>query len=308
MSTDRPSPPTLPPTPPVTEAELHAFVDGRLPAEREAEIAAYLSARPDDAQRVEAYRAQKRELHALFDPVLDEQPPQRLLKSARPRAVSPTPWYLQRLAAGLAIAVISGATGWGLRGVGPGTAGDDAARMAAVQPAPGGLTLVSAGGFAQRAAVAHAVYSPDVRRPVEVDAAHEDQLVAWLSKRMGAPMKPPHLQAQGYTLEGGRLLPGGQGPVAQFMYRNQQGSKLTLYVSNDVADVGSAAGSGGAAKPDAKPGAKNADTAFRFAQEGAVNVFYWVDGPFGYALSSDADRSVLARVSAEVYQQLGAPR
>jgi anti-sigma factor RsiW len=166
------------------------------------------------------------------------------------------------------------------------------------------LTLVSASGFAQRAAVAHAVYSPDVRRPVEVDAAHEDQLVAWLSKRMGAPMKPPHLQSQGYTLEGGRLLPGGQGPVAQFMYRNELGSKLTLYVSNDVADLGSAAGPGGAAKP----GAKNADTAFRFAQEGAVNVFYWVDGPFGYALSSDVDRSVLARVSTEVYQQLGTPR
>ena len=300
MNTDRPPPPT----PPVTEADLHAFVDGHLPAERQAEIAAFLAARPDDAQRVEAYRAQKRELHALFDPVLDEQPPQRLLKSARPRTVSPTPWYLQRLAAGLAIAVISGATGWGLRGVGPGTGGDDAARMAAVQPAPGGLTLVSAGGFAQRAAVAHAVYSPDVRRPVEVDAAHEDQLVAWLSKRMGAPMKPPHLQAQGYTLEGGRLLPGGQGPVAQFMYRDEQGSKLTLYVSNDVADVGSAAGPGAASKT----GAKNADTTFRFAKEGAVNVFYWVDGPFGYALSSDADRSVLAQVSAAVYQQLGSRR
>ncbi len=300
MNTDRPPPPT----PPVTEADLHAFVDGHLPAERETEIAAYLAARPDDAQRVEAYRTQKRELHALFDPVLDEQPPQRLMKSARRLAVSPTPWYLQRLAAGLAIALISGATGWGLRGVGPGFGGDETARMAAAPPAPGGLTLVSATGFAQRAAIAHAVYSPDVRRPVEVDAAHEDQLVAWLSKRMGAPMKPPHLQTQGYTLEGGRLLPGGQGPVAQFMYRNELGSKLTLYVSNDVADVGSAAGPGWAAKP----GAKNTDTAFRFAQEGAVNVFYWVDGPFGYALSSDADRSVLARVSAEVYQQLGAPR
>ena len=102
----------------------------------------------------------------------------------------------------------------------------------------------------------------DARRPVEVDAAHEDQLVAWLSKRMGAPMKPPHLQAQGYTLEGGRLLPGGQGPVAQFMYRNELGSKLTLYVSNDVADVGSAAG------PDKalQAGVKNTDTAFRFAR------------------------------------------
>ena len=83
MNTDRP-PPSIPP---VTEADLHAFVDGRLPAERQVEIAAYLAARPEDAQRLEAYRAQKRKLHALFDPVLDEQPPQRLLKSARPRAV-----------------------------------------------------------------------------------------------------------------------------------------------------------------------------------------------------------------------------
>ena len=75
-------------------------------------------------------------------------------------------------------------------------------------------------------------------------------------------------------------------------------------MSNDVADLGSAAG------PDKAPlaEAKNTDTAFRFAREGAVNVFYWIDGTFGYALSSDADRSVLAQVSAEVYRQLGAPR
>ena len=300
MNTDRPPPPI----PPVTEAELHAFVDGHLPAERKGEIEAYLAARLQEAQRVEAYRAQKRELHALFDPVLDERPPQRLLAAARPRTAAPTPWYLQRLAAGLAIALVSGATGWGLRGGLPATGGDDAGRMAAMAPADRGATLVAAGGFPQRAAVAHAVYSPDARRPVEVDAAHEDQLVAWLSKRMGAPMKPPHLQALGYTLEGGRLLPGGQGPVAQFMYRNGLGSKLTLYVSNDVADLGSAAGPGGVSRP----GAKNADTAFRFAQQGAVNVFYWVDGPFGYALSSDADRGVLAQVSAEVYRQLGSRR
>ena len=291
----------------VTEAELHALVDGHLPAERQAEIEAYLAARPEEAQRVEAYRAQKRGLHALFDSVLDEQPPQRLLQAARPKPLTPslrTPWYLQRLAAGLAIAVISGATGYGLRGAVPASGGGDAGRMAAAVPAQDSISLVSAGGFAQRAAVAHAVYSPDARRPVEVDAAHEDQLVAWLSKRMGAPMKPPHLQAQGYTLEGGRLLPGGRGPVAQFMYRNERGAKLTLYVSNDVADLGSAAGP--AAEKAA--GSKTRDTAFRFAQEGAVNVFFWVDGGFGYALSAEADRAVLARVSAQVYQQLGSQR
>ena len=47
---------------------------------------------------------------------------------------------------------------------------------------------------------------------------------------------------------------------------------------------------------------------FRFAQEGAVNVFFWVDGPFGYAISADAERAVLARVSGEVFRQLAAPR
>ena len=300
MSADRP-PPSPPPPTPVTEADLHAFVDAQLPAERLHEIEAYLAGRPEEAQRVEAYRAQKRKLHALFDPVLDEQTPRRLLRAARPMSSSPTPWYLQRLAAGVVIAVISGATGFGLRGVLPALNSDDPGRMAASAPLQGGITLVSASGFAQRAAVAHAVYSPDARRPVEVDAAHEEQLVAWLSKRMGAPMKPPQLQAQGYALEGGRLLPGGQGPVAQFMYRNELGSKLTLYVSNEVGDLGSAAGPGA----ENLPGTKNADTAFRFAQQGAVNVFYWVDGAFGYALSADVDRAVLARVSAAVYQQLG---
>ena len=278
---------------PITEAELHALVDEQLPAERSREIDAYLAGRPEEAQRVETYRAQKRELRALFDPVLDEVPPQRVVQAARPH----TPWYLQRLAAGLAIALISGATGWGLRGGTP--ALGDPSPMA--QQTPSAITMASATGFAQRAAVAHAVYSPDQRRPVEVDAAHEDQLIAWLSKRMGAPMKPPQLQAVGYVLEGGRLLPGDRGPVAQFMYRDESGQRLTLYVSNEI--VESAASASAAAGSN-----QVTDTAFRFAREGQVNVFYWVDGRFGYAISADADRSVLARVSGEVYRQLATGR
>lgn len=289
---------------PITEADLHAFVDGQLTPERQHEIAAYLASRPDEAQRVESYRAQKRNLRALFDPVLDEALPARLLRAARPS----TPWYLQRLAAGVVIAIASGATGWGLRGGMPGESGQLAQNTAGT---PANITTVSsmssATGFAQRAAVAHAVYSPDQRRAVEVDAAHEDQLVAWLSKRMGTPMKPPHLQSLGYSLEGGRLLPGDKGPVAQFMYRNAQSDgtgggsqgRLTLYVSSEIGDL---------ANQSSTSGGKNAATAFSFAQQGKVNVFYWVDGPFGYAISADADKAELARVSAEVYRQLDAAR
>lgn len=302
---------------PITEADLHAFVDGQLTPERQHEIAAYLASRPDEAQRVDSYRAQKRELRALFDPVLDEAVPARLLRAARPR----TPWYLQRLAAGVVIAIASGATGWGLRGGMPGESGQVAQTTFGTSGPTGqttNITTVSsmsaATGFAQRAAVAHAVYSPDQRRAVEVDAAHEDQLVTWLSKRMGTPMKPPHLQALGYSLEGGRLLPGDKGPVAQFMYRNAQGEgtggvsqgRLTLYVSSEIGDVGNLASPGKA--PTTPTGGKNTGTAFSFAQQGKVNVFYWVDGPFGYAISSDADKAELARVSGEVYRQLDAAR
>ena len=281
--------PVMPPSTPVTEAELQAYVDRQLTPERQREIEAYLARRPEEAQRVESYLAQKRELRALFNPVLEEPLPQRLRLAARPR----TPWYMQRMAAGIAIAVVSGLAGWGLRG---GLGAEQGGGMVA-QRTPSAMTVASATGFAQRAAIAHAVYSPDVRRAVEVGADHEDQLVAWLSKRMGSPMKPPHLQTLGYALDGGRLLPGDKGPVAQFMYHDNAGAKLTLYVSNESADMGVNTG-----------GKKNQETAFRFAQEHGVNVFYWVNGPFGYAISADANKAELARVSGEVYRQLDTPR
>ncbi|MDB5941146.1 MAG: anti-sigma factor [Ramlibacter sp.] len=271
--------PNPPDQTPVTEADLHALVDGQLTAERRIEVEHLLASRPDESARVDSYRMHKHELRVLFDPVLDEPLPARLRAAVR----GPTPWYLQRLAAGLAIALASGAAGWALHGAA-------STSTQSAQRAPDT-------GFAQRAAVAHAVYSPEVRRAVEVSAEQEDQLVTWLSKRMGAPMKPPHLQALGYTLEGGRLLPGGRGPVAQFMYHDAAGVRLTLYVSREIP-----------AADGADQGGNRQETAFRFAREGKVNVFYWVDAPFGYAISAGADQAELARVSGEVYRQLTAAR
>ena len=115
--------------------------------------------------------------------------------------------------------------------------------------------------MAHRAAVAHAVYSPEVRHPVEVGADQEAHLVAWLSKRLGTQLRAPKLEAVGYSLVGGRLLPGETGPVAHFMYQCNQGTRVTLYVRTDL---------GG-----------NRETAFRYAREGSVGVFYWVDSKVG---------------------------
>jgi anti-sigma factor RsiW len=46
------------------------------------------------------------------------------------------------------------------------------------------------------------------------------------------------------------------------------------------------------------------ETAFRFAEESRVGVFYWIDRKLGYALSGEVDRSELLRIATAVYRQL----
>jgi anti-sigma factor RsiW len=138
--------------------------------------------------------------------------------------------------------------------------------------------------FPTRAARAHLVYAPEVRHPVEVDAKEQEHLVKWLSKRLALDLKVPLLASEGFELLGGRLLPGPEGPVAQFMYQDGAGKRLTLYVS--------------------KPNRSDTLSAFRFAQEGPVSVFYWIDRDCGYALSGELDRATLTRVAGTVYKQL----
>ena len=260
---------------PISEDDLQAYVDAALPEARYGEVDEYLAVHPEESERVRTYQTQKQALKALFNPVLDEPLPERLRALASPPLVAVDPqkrpflarWSLQRIAAGLLVALVSGVAGW------LGHAQYQAAdRQVQLVPLP------------RQAAVAHVVFSPDVRRPVEVSAEQEDQLVAWLSKRLGTPVRPPKLGAIGYELIGGRLLPGNSGPVAQFMYHDASGQRLTLYVTTE--------------------NAANRDTGFRFAKEGPVNVFYWIDGKFGYALSAGINKSELARVATAVYDQL----
>jgi anti-sigma factor RsiW len=245
----------------VTEAELHAHVDGLLPEARRIEVEQYLATHLEDAQRVRAWREQNEALRAWFDPVLDESTPARLRRTASGSRMLP----FMRYAAVLAWMAFGGIAGWYLHDYSVAKSADTVA-------------------FAHRAAIAHIVYSPEVRHPVEVGADQEAHLVAWLSKRIGGSLKIPQLAALGYHLVGGRLLPGNQGPVAQFMFQDGSGQRLTLYVRNGAGD--------------------SKETAFRYAQESGISVFYWVDGKFGYAISGELDKAALLRVANVVYQQL----
>ena len=60
---------------PVTEDELHAYVDGELPADRQDAVEAWLAAHPDEAARVAAWRAQAEAIRARYGAVANEPVP-----------------------------------------------------------------------------------------------------------------------------------------------------------------------------------------------------------------------------------------
>ncbi|WP_436553737.1 anti-sigma factor family protein [Janthinobacterium sp. LB3P118] len=261
----------------ISEAQLHAVADGVLPEEQRAAIDAHLRAHPEDAARVHAWREQNRQLRALFDPVLDEAVPPALRQAAAPPAANYA-WYRPAMQAAAAVVLVlaGGMGGWLLRGD-AGDGGD----MRAASASP--LAL------ARSAAIAHAVYTPEVRHPVEVGVEQEAHLVQWLSKRLGSTLQPPVLSPLGYHLIGGRLLPGdGDGPVAQFMYEEGTGKRLTLYVARERAG--------------------RQETAFRYTREKDLGVFYWIDGQMGYALSARLPKAELGKIADAVYAQLEQPR
>ena len=266
-----------PPLAGISEDELHALVDRRLAPEAAAALRRRLAADPEAMATVAAWRAQREALQALYGAIADSPLPASLVAAAEHAQSLQTQaaqwWRWGGLAAAVLVAFgvgwLSGGR-WDLR--------------------PGGLASAGAGQarhFAQQAAVAHAVFQPEVRHPVEVTAAQQEHLVQWLSKRLGRPLKVPVLTAQGYELVGGRLLPGDEGARAQFMYQNATGQRITLYL-----------GALKSASGDARA------TAFRFLDDGSVPGFYWVDQGFGYAIAGQLPRAALQDLASAVYAQL----
>lgn len=264
---------------------MNAWADGRLEGERLRRFEALLDGDAVLRAEAQAWRRQAEALKALGREALDEAVPQRLVDAARGRSPWATaqqrgpadggasPWRAGSPRIWLAAATLA-ALAWSAGWV-------SHARFAPQAP---DVARAAPPAFVRDAVAAHVVYVPEVRHPVEVAAAQHDHLVQWLSKRLGAPLTVPSLDARGWALVGGRLLPGTDGARAQFMYQDASGARLTLYVAD--------------------AGARSGDTAFRFDSDGRVAAFYWIDGRFGYTLSAQTDRATLLALAEEVYRQL----
>lgn len=249
---------------PITEDDLHAYVDYALEPERRAEVASYLDDHPDVAKRIAVFAAQRELLRAALAPIADEPVPaelnlQRIIESRRRR-----PLRLSWAVAAMLFLSIGAVGGWAVRG--------------SLGTSPGGVTAL-----AQEAVDSYNVYAPDHVRPVEMRASDSARLVQWVSSRLHQQVKVPDLAASGYRLMGGRLVATSHGPAAMFMYDNDHGSRIVL-LTRPMSSTDQNAPMTGQSK-------------------GAVAGFAWADGSIGYSLVGQAPMESLRPIANEVRKQ-----
>jgi anti-sigma factor RsiW len=254
----------------ISEAELHAYVDGELTLEDRAEVEAMLAAAPAEAGLVRDFRDLNAAIGQRYAGRLEEPVPgsmQQALARIPEHTSAKRSGFARRLAplaAAILIVALAAAGGYLARGLTIDTRRPETA-------------------FVTTAIGAHSVYVPEVRHPVEVGAAEEGHLVQWLTKRIGAQVRAPALSGLGWKLVGGRLLPDRGLPAAQFMYEDATGRRLTLYMRKET-------------------GLNN--TAFQFAERDGFGAFYWVDRPLAYAIAGRLGREELMSIANAVYGQL----
>ena len=175
---------------PITEDDLHGFVDHLLDSARRSEVQIYLDAHPEIAARIATFSRQREALRAAAAPIADEPiPPQlnvRHLMDGRRRSQA---WSWRSMVASVLLLVVGGAGGWSLRGT------------AVERSETSGITAL-----AQEAAYTFNVYGIDRSHPVEFGPTDKAQLVSWIASRTGRTVSVPDLTASGYAFMGGRLV------------------------------------------------------------------------------------------------------
>jgi anti-sigma factor RsiW len=255
---------------PISEDDLHAFVDQRLDGARRHEVQAYLDAHPDVAAQVAAFQRQRDALRAAAAPIADEPIPPRLnlrhLIDARRQSRQWSSW--RSMAAAVLLLVAGGAGGWSLRGQAP-----------EQLPPSNGIAAL-----AHEAAYTFGVFGMDRMHPVEFGAEEKTQLVSWIASHIGRTVAVPDLADAGYSFMGGRVVATPNGPAGLLMYSNDQGERLAVLV---------------------RPMAIDQDTPMSKHSFGDIRDFAWASKGTGFSLVGTAPADLLHPIANAVRQQEG---
>ncbi|EFI50028.1 anti-sigma factor [Afipia sp. 1NLS2] len=214
---------------PITEDDLHGFVDHALDAKRHAEVHAYLDAHPEVLARITRYADQRDWLRAALAPIAEEPIPSqlnvlRLIRRQRqPFRIS----HVAAVAAALAFMAVGGIGGWVFRG--------------AESSIPKGIFALG-----REASESYSVFATDHIRPVEMRAGESAQLINWVSRFLGRTLTIPDLSKSGYDYLGGRVVATSEGPAVLLLYDDGRGSRLAMLARTmaDARDTPMAAVSG----------------------------------------------------------------
>ncbi|HYD61736.1 MAG TPA: hypothetical protein VEC35_15330 [Noviherbaspirillum sp.] len=262
----------------LTDEQLCAYLDNELDEATREAVGRALAEDPAMRARLESWSAQTEGLRMALDAELDEPLPSGLVRLASTpspatafRQAHRTSWR-ERLAEWLPSPRFAGALA-----------------VAALVGVFVGKDLLprldTDGQLVRLASVAHNVYSPDKRQPVEVKS-EDPTLTSWISMRLGKKVFSP--QVGGFRFLGGRLLAGAEEPAGQFMYEDPSGKRLTVFVRTE-----------GAADKNTKP---ECDT-YR-----NISVCYWYAGDVAYALAGEVPVSVLASLATPAAESVRNPK
>lgn len=249
---------------PVTEDDLHGYVDGCLDPRRRSRVEAYLAVNRDEAERIDAYRAQRIGMHVLFDAPPGQELPKKLADLERriSRAASRGRWLRRsfRVAASLAALVVASGVGW----------------WVAQYKAFDAPRLTTSWVFS----TPHFLVSDHAADTAGVAADDESRLVGWLTRNAAtASVAVPDLRPFGLNFVGGRVLATPAGPAVQLSYDDSGTQRLNLYISM----------TGGARKADI--------TALQTTDGSLV---YWSDGSLVYTLAGSVNQESLVRIARTI--------
>jgi anti-sigma factor RsiW len=246
----------------VHEDELQAFVDGQLPRNRCTTVLAYLGRHPEEVARLAAYATQKENLRAHLEEIGPPtgDPRTAELQQVLADRLAVRSRYGDWLRRAAAMAVLLGAGWWS----------NTLYHQYLTDPLPDVVI---------EAAQAHEIFSGDRERPVELTALASTDLAAWFSSRLGELVEIPSLRAMGLQLVGGRLLAGDQGPVAQLIYEDASGYRVSLCLSSAPSDSGSE---------------------LELVTVEGLTAGYWHEGDLTYALVAKGTEQQLVTIATEL--------
>jgi anti-sigma factor RsiW len=194
---------------PISEEDLHAFLDGALDERRREAVRRYLDAHPETKARFAAYEAQAAALREAMAPLAEEPVPAELSLNALVARRRKREIGRRQMAATAAVLCVGVLFGW---------FGRDA-----VSPPARGIHALG-----QEAVDNYRVYAFDSHRPVELASDQRGTLTRWVSERLDTPVQAPDLQGAGYRFLGGRLVTTPNGPAALFVYEGPAADRLAV--------------------------------------------------------------------------------